>query len=189
VSVGVVSLEIADIKLVRPTRHHDDRGYFVESYNEEDFKRCGVPGGFVQDNESLSLRRGTVRGLHFQAPPHAQAKLVRVIHGAIFDVAVDLRIGSPTYGEWCHATLTADDGAALYIPRGFAHGFCTLEANTMVSYKVDDYYSRQCEDGIFWNDPDLAINWPVSAAEACLCDKDEGFLLLRNLVSPFTFQP
>ena len=128
---------------MRPRYFHDPRGYFVETYSEHSARDLGLTACFVQDNQSLSVKRGTVRALHFQVPPKSQAKLVRVLRGSIYDVAVDLRLGSPTYGRWAAVTLTANGGEQLFVPRGFAHGFCTLEPNTEVAYKVDDYYAPE----------------------------------------------
>jgi dTDP-4-dehydrorhamnose 3,5-epimerase len=128
-----------------------------------------------------------VRGLHYQAPPKAQAKLIRVVRGAIYDVALDLRAGSPTFGKWTAATLTSAGGEQLFLPRGFAHGFCTLEPETHVIYKVDEYYSNADEGGILWNDPDLAIPWPVPAAQAVVSDKDKQLPRLRDVVTPFLY--
>jgi dTDP-4-dehydrorhamnose 3,5-epimerase len=172
--------------MVIPQRFADERGYFVESYNSRKFAEIGIAAAFVQDNESLSVEKGTVRGLHFQIPPAPQAKLIRVLNGSIMDVVVDIRRGSPTYGNWCSVTLTASGGEQLFIPRGFAHGFCTLEANTEVAYKVDGYYAPECDTGVFWNDPELAIAWPVDSAAAILSEKDRRLLPLREFASPFT---
>ena len=176
-------LDIPDVVLVIPPRFNDPRGYFSETYVKTRFAANGIDCDFVQDNESLSEPVGTIRGLHFQAPPHAQAKLVRVVHGAVFDVAVDIRKGSPTYGKWVGATLTAEGREQLFVPRGFAHAFCTLVPDTKVLYKVDDVYARDCEGGIVWDDPDLAIKWPV--AQTFLSDKDRILPRLRDLDSPF----
>jgi dTDP-4-dehydrorhamnose 3,5-epimerase len=179
-------LAIPDIVMIVPRRFEDERGYFVETYNAQKFAEIGIHATFVQDNESLSASKGTVRGLHFQVPPRPQAKLVRVLSGSIMDVVVDIRRGSPTYGKWCSATLTASAGEQLYIPRGFAHGFCTLEADTQVAYKVDGYYAPECDTGILWNDPEIGIAWPVDAAAAILSQKDRGLPPLRDFASPFT---
>ena len=178
-------LEIADVLRIVPPKCEDARGYFVESYHAGRFAEIGVRAMFVQDNQSRSTQAGTVRGLHFQVPPRAQAKLVRVVRGAIMDVVVDIRRGSPTYGRWCGTTLTAAGGEQLFVPRGFAHGFCTLEADTEVAYKVDDYYAPECDLGILWNDPEIGIGWPVDAAAAILSDKDRGLPRLRDFASPF----
>ena len=141
----------------------------------------------MQDNQSLSLKRGTVRALHFQIPPKPQAKLVRVLRGSIRDVAVDLRAASPHYGRWTAQTLTAAGGEQLFVPRGFAHGFCTLEPETEVAYKVDEYYAPDCERGIIWNDATLAIDWPVASEDGVLSDKDRGFPTFVDFVSPFRY--
>jgi dTDP-4-dehydrorhamnose 3,5-epimerase len=177
-------LAIPGLRLVRPHRHQDARGVFVETYSEAAFVQAGLPR-FVQDNESLSRQRGTVRGLHFQKDPLAQAKLVRCTQGAMFDVAVDIRRGSPTFGKHAALTMSAGDGMLLFIPVGFAHGFCTLEPDTMVQYKVSAPYSPGHDAGIAWDDPALGIDWPVRPASAVLSDKDRRFPRLADL--PFTF--
>ncbi|MDH7797010.1 MULTISPECIES: dTDP-4-dehydrorhamnose 3,5-epimerase [unclassified Beijerinckia] len=171
--------------LIKTFRFGDTRGYFMETYNAQLFAEGGVDAVFLQDNQSLSAQKGIIRGLHFQRPPTAQAKLVRVLRGAIYDVAIDIRIGSPSYGRWCSATLSAENGDQLFIPRGFAHGFCTLEANTEVAYKVDNPYSAEDDSGIFWADPALAIDWPVTQTEAIVSSKDAGLPLLNELINPF----
>src|ERR1051325_2930516 len=157
--------------LVKPRRFADSRGYFVETYNERTHSGAGINARFVQDNQSYSASRGTIRGLHFQLPPAAQAKLVRAVQGSVYGVAVDLRVGSPTYGKWAGMTLTADGGEQLFVPRGFAHGFCTLEQHTVLAYKVDDFYAPASDSGLIWNDPTLAIDWPVKPEDAVLSDK------------------
>lgn len=179
-------LAIPAVILVRPKKFGDARGYFMETYSAEAFAAAGVDAVFIQDNQSLSAARGVVRGLHFQAPPVPQTKLVRVLKGAIFDVAVDLRRGSPSYGRWCAATLTAEGAEQLFVPRGFAHGFCTLEPGTEVAYKVDGPYAPECEGGLAWNDPDLAIAWPVAPGEAQLSSKDAVLPGLAGFDSPFS---
>lgn len=184
-SAQIASLSIPDVKLLAPKRFRDERGFFCETYRKKDFADAGLVFDFVQDNHSLSVQRGTVRGLHYQIPPHAQTKLVRVVRGAIFDVAVDLRRSSPTFGLHVSATLSADEGNQILIPRGFAHGFCTLEANTEVIYKVDDYWSQACERGILWSDPQLRIAWPFSPAETRLSEKDLGYPLFAQAVDLF----
>jgi dTDP-4-dehydrorhamnose 3,5-epimerase len=168
-------------------RNFDVRGHFTEIYNERTFRAAGVTVTFVQDNLSFSLKCGTVRGLHFQLPPSPQAKVVRVVRGSIFDVVVDLRAQSPTYGRWIAERLTADQGEQLFIPRGLAHGFCTLEPNTEVAYKVDEYYAPQYDSGLLWSDPTLAIDWPVSAEDAVLSDKDRKLGRFSDFVSPFKY--
>jgi dTDP-4-dehydrorhamnose 3,5-epimerase len=181
-------LWIADVLLVRTRKFNDHRGYFSETFSRCGFADLGIHCEFVQDNESMSERRGTVRGFHFQIPPQPQTKLVRVLKGSIFDVALDIRRGSPTFGRWCEAILTAASGEQLFIPRGFAHAFCTLEAQTEVAYKVDAYYSPACEAGIIWNDPDLAIDWPISSDEAVLSENDARLPRLVNVRSPFVYR-
>ena len=183
----VFPTDIPGVLLLKPRYFHDARGYFVETYNLSDARGAGLTAEFVQDNQAFSHQRGTVRALHFQVPPHAQAKLVRVLRGSIHDVAVDLRAGSPSYGRWTAVTLTARGGEQVFVPRGFAHGYCTLEADTEVAYKVDDYYAPDCDRGLIWNDPTLAIDWPVSAAEAVLSDKDRQLPRFADFVSPFRY--
>jgi dTDP-4-dehydrorhamnose 3,5-epimerase len=178
---------VAGVLLLKPRFFQDARGYFIETYSMNAAHKAGVTVNFVQDNQSLSLKRGTVRALHFQLPPKPQAKLVRVLRGSIYDVAVDLRIGSPTYGRWIAETLTDKAGEQLFIPTGFAHGFCTLEANTEVAYKVDCYYAPECEQGIAWDDPTLAINWPVPPADAVLSEKDRKLGRFADFASPFRY--
>ena len=179
--------DIPGVLLLKPRYFHDPRGYFVETFNLRDARAAGLIVDFVQDNQAFSHQRGTVRALHFQVPPHAQAKLVRVLRGSVYDVAVDLRAGSPSYGRWTAATLTARGGEQVFVPRGFAHGYCTLEADTEVAYKVDDYYAPDCDRGLIWNDPTLAIDWPVTAAEAVLSDKDRQLPRFADFASPFRY--
>ncbi len=168
----VERLNIPDVILVTPPRFGDHRGFFSEVFNVERFAAAGIDVPFVQDNQSLSRERGVVRGLHCQVAPYPQGKLVRCVKGAIWDVAVDARVGSPTYGQWAAAELSAENWAQLWVPAGFLHGFCTLQPDTEVLYKVTDRYSKESERGVVWNDPDLALPWPISAAEAVLSDKD-----------------
>ena len=184
--LAIEALSIADVLLLTPQRFADSRGYFVETYNRRDLARADVD--FVQDNQSLSTQRGTIRGLHFQLAPEPQAKLVRVLAGAVFDVAVDLRQRSATYGRWCGATLTAAKGEQLFIPVGFAHAFCTLEADTMVAYKVDGFYNKAAEGGLRWDDPEIGISWPVPAGEIKVSEKDAVLPFLRDAATPFTFR-
>ncbi len=183
----VVATNLPGVLLLKPRHLNDARGYFVETYNQRAARAAGLTADFVQDNQAFSLQRGTVRALHFQVPPHAQAKLVRVLRGAVYDVAVDLRAGSPTYGRFVAATLTARGGEQIFVPRGFAHGYCTLETDAEVAYKVDDYYAPDCEQGLIWNDLDLAIDWPVAAADAVLSDKDRKLPRFADFVSPFRY--
>ncbi|WP_210489457.1 dTDP-4-dehydrorhamnose 3,5-epimerase [Microvirga antarctica] len=181
----VTRTKISDVVLIVPRRFGDARGWFIETYNAQTFGDALGRTVFVQDNQAFSSLKGTVRGLHFQRPPTPQAKLVRVLRGAIFDVAVDLRAGSPTYGMWVGETLTASGGEQLFVPRGFAHGYCTLEPDTEVAYKVDGFYSPSCDSGLAWDDPTLAISWPVSADDAILSDKDRVLPAFADFVSPF----
>lgn len=181
-------LAIPAVVLIRPKKFGDARGYFMETWSREAFATAGIDAVFVQDNQSLSAVRGVVRGLHFQGPPAPQAKLVRVLKGAIFDVAVDIRRGSPTYGKWCAATLTADGAEQLFVPRGFAHGFCTLEPDTEVSYKVDGPYAPETEGGLIWNDPGLAIDWPIARTEVQLSGKDAILPGFADFASPFRYE-
>jgi dTDP-4-dehydrorhamnose 3,5-epimerase len=180
----VVSLAIPDVKLITPRRFTDPRGFFAETFSRRFFAEAGLVADFVQDNQSLSHPSGTIRGLHFQRPPHAQAKLVRVLRGAVFDVAVDIRAGSPTYGRHVAVELSAEDGKMILIPEGFAHGFCTLKADTEVFYKVSRDYAPQHEGGILWNDAALGIAWPVDPADAVLSDRDRKLPLLSELAEP-----
>src|ERR1700751_3867693 len=165
-------LALPEIKLISAPRFREHRGYFAETYVQGDFAGSGIANEFVQDNESLSRTPGTVRGMHFQIPPFAQAKLIRVLTGRIFDVCIDLRRSSPRYGRHATVELSAETGDQLFVPAGFAHGFCTLEPDTTVLYKVDALYSAEHERGIVWSDPALAIPWPVGSDTASLSAKD-----------------
>lgn len=167
--------------LINAWRFGDHRGFFLESYSARDFVALGIPDVFVQDNHSLSAAAGTVRGMHFQLPPRAQAKLVRVLRGAILDIAVDIRRSSPTFGRHAAVELSAANACQLYVPAGFAHGFCTLEPDTEVAYKVTDFYAPELDRGIAWDDPDLALPWPFGAGKATLSDKDRRAPRLRDL--------
>src|SRR4051794_22340602 len=186
--MDVRDLGLPGLRLLRPRRFPDARGYFVEAYNRKTLSSVGIATMFVQDNESYSASPGTIRGMHFQLPPAAQSKLVRVARGSVYDVAVDLRTGSPTYGRWDGVTLTAHGGEQLFVPSGFAHGLCTLEPDTVVAYKVDDFYAPASDSGLLWNDPTLAIDWPIPAAEAVLSDKDLKLGRFADFKSPFTYQ-
>ena len=186
--MDIKALDLPGVVLLKPRRFADARGYFTETYNEKAFVAAGITARFVQDNQSYSAKRGTIRGLHFQLPPAAQAKLVRVLQGSVYDVAVDLRAGSPTYGHWDGETLTADGGEQLFVPRGFAHAFCTLEPDTVVAYKVDDFYAPASDSGLIWNDPTLAVDWPVGPDEAVLSDKDLRLGRFKDFVSPFKYE-
>ncbi|MFC5373001.1 dTDP-4-dehydrorhamnose 3,5-epimerase [Brevundimonas faecalis] len=173
--------------LLRAPRFGDARGWFMETYSEARAIAAGFDVRFVQDNQSFSANIGTIRGLHFQRPPHAQAKLVRCVRGSIRDYAVDLRHGSPTYGRWVGATLTAEGGEQLFVPVGFAHAFITLEPDVEVAYKVSDAYAPDCDGGIAWNDPTIGIDWPLPASGAILSDKDRILPTLAEFDSPFEY--
>ena len=176
----VLATEIPDVKVVVPDFHRDARGYFAETYNEERYVRAGIVAKFVQDNESLSSR-GVLRGLHWQCGKHAQAKLVRVVRGAVWDVAVDIRKGSPTVGKSVSCELTAENGRQFFIPRGFAHGFVVLEDNTLFSYKCDNVYCHEAERGLSFDDPALAIKWPWPGRDFLLSDKDKQHPMLKDI--------
>lgn len=171
--ITVKELAIPDVKLLMPKLHKDDRGYVTEIVHEKQMAEVGLPIKFMQENQSMSLHKNTVRGMHSQQPPHAQAKLVRVLRGKIFDVAVDVRFGSKTYGQHVSAVLSSEDVTQMFVPVGFLHGFCTLEDNTVVLYKMSDFYAPGNEVGAIWNDPDLNIQWPIDASKAILSGKDE----------------
>lgn len=164
-------------------RHGDRRGYFMETYKRRDFAERGLQTEWVQENESLSAKKNTIRGLHFQTPPFAQAKLVRVVRGAILDVFVDLRKDSETCGRWDSVELSEENCTSVYIPHGFAHGFCTLTDNVVVQYKIDNFYSPESEGGILWNDSDIGVDW--NAKEPLLSAKDSALPFYRDFVSPF----
>ncbi|WP_417463139.1 dTDP-4-dehydrorhamnose 3,5-epimerase [Kordiimonas sp.] len=185
--MDITETKLSGVKLLKPRRFGDHRGFFAETYSRRVYAEAGVGDEFVQDNHSLSAAVGTVRGLHFQAPPHAQAKLVRCGRGAIFDVAVDIRGGSPTYGRWAGYTLSAENGAQLYIPVGFAHGFATLEPDSEIIYKCSDYSAPETEGALRWDDPDIGITWPLTTSPV-LSGKDAAAPLLAGFNSPFTFE-
>jgi dTDP-4-dehydrorhamnose 3,5-epimerase len=174
--------KLEGLLVIRPRVFEDSRGYFFESYNRNNFLKAGLGLDFVQDNQSLS-HRGVLRGLHFQNPPHAQGKLVRVITGAVFDVAVDIRRNSPTYGQWFGLELTERNKWMMYIPEGFAHGFATLSDNTVFSYKCTNFYNKESEGCILWNDPQLGIDWKLD--KPLLSEKDLQGQLLANFNSAF----
>lgn len=180
----VEPLAIPDVKLVRPRKFGDARGFFSETYRKSAFAAAGLPTDFVQDNHSYSAEMGVLRGLHFQAPPAAQGKLVRIVRGAVFDVAVDLRAGSPTYGRHVSTVISAANWTQIWVPAGFAHGFLTLEPDTEAHYKVTGgEYAADLEGGLAWDDPALAIAWP--AAPKILSDRDRGWPSLANFATPF----
>lgn len=178
----IIPTKIADLYLIQPDVFPDERGYFFESYQEEKFKALGIHATFVQDNESLS-QKNVLRGLHFQRPPFAQGKLVRVVTGSVLDIAVDIRKGSPTFGQWVKAELSAVNKLMMWVPEGFAHGFLVLEDNTIFQYKCTNFYNRESEAGIIWNDPDLNIDWGTQ--EPIVSEKDLKGVRFRDFVSPF----
>jgi len=179
----VVQFPVQGPQLIEPTVFEDSRGYFFESYSKASFEKLGILEEFVQSNQSLS-QKGVLRGLHFQAPPFAQSKLVRVIKGAVLDVVVDIRRSSPTYGKHVSAVLTEHNKKMFYVPVGFAHGFLTLEDDTIFSYKCGNYYNKQSEQGIIWNDPDLNIEWDIQ--NPLISEKDKVNHSFSTFQSPFT---
>ncbi|WP_026480109.1 dTDP-4-dehydrorhamnose 3,5-epimerase [Ahrensia sp. 13_GOM-1096m] len=181
----IKALEIECVKVICPRIYRDDRGFFSETYNKKALKEAGIDVEFVQDNHSLSVQKGVIRGLHYQSPPFSQGKLVRVVQGTIFDVAVDIRHGSPSFGRHISRILSAENWEQLWIPPGFAHGFCTLEANTEVVYKTTSFYAPQCDHGIYWADKDLNIDWPVANAQ--LSEKDKLHPPFSETPAHFTF--
>lgn len=183
----IIRQPIPEVILVRPRKFEDARGYFCETYNGRRAADLGLPVEYVQDNVSRSLKKGTIRGLHFQKPPYAQDKLVSVLKGRILDVAVDIRHGSPTFGEHVAVELSGDSMEQLLIPKGFAHAFCTLEDDTTVFYKVSGYYAPEHDTGIVWNDPDLAVQWPFTDNEVILSDKDRGLPRLSEQPEIFSY--
>lgn len=176
----ITPLALPGVLLITPKRHGDARGWFSETWSRAAMAKAGADLDFVQDNQAFSAQRGTMRGLHFQRAPFAQAKLVRVLKGAILDVAVDVRLGSATYGRYVSAELTAEGGEQLFVPRGFAHGYCTLTDDCELFYKVDGLYAPQTEGGVAWDDPDLGILWPLDG-DPVLSDKDKVLPKLRDL--------
>src|SRR6201993_4551652 len=177
----VIETEIPDVRILKPVRHVDPRGFFSEVFKENVLQEHGIDIHFVQDNHSLSVSKGVVRGLHFQIPPFAQAKLLRVTAGAILDVAVGIRWGSPSFGRHVAVVLSASEGNQISIPEGFAHGYCTLEPDTEVIYKVSAYYSAEHDRGLLWSDHALGIPWPISADEALVSDRDRKHPVLSSL--------
>jgi dTDP-4-dehydrorhamnose 3,5-epimerase len=180
----IVKTDIEGLLIIEPRVFNDDRGYFYESYNKSKFTEAGINIDFVQDNQSFS-HKGAIRGLHGQADPFAQGKLVRVINGSVLDVAIDIRKASPTYGKHFSIELSGDNKLQFWIPSGFLHGFATLEDNTIFTYKVNNYYDKASEIGVIWNDPDLAINWGISPGEILLSPKDEILPAFKDFKSPF----
>ncbi len=172
-----------DAWLLKPQVFEDNRGFFMESFSQKWFQEKGIDINFIQDNHSKSIEQGVLRGLHFQLPPHAQSKLVRVTNGSVYDVIVDIRGESETYGQWQGFELTADNFLMLFVPKGFAHAFCTLEPNTEFCYKVDNYYAPESDSGILWNDAQLSIDWPVK--DPIISDKDKKLQSFLNFKSSF----
>ena len=183
--LDVRPLELAGLLEIRPPRFQDDRGFFSETWNAKSWRQAGIDLEFVQDNHSLSRKRGVLRGLHFQRPPSAQDKLIRVTRGAAFDVAVDIRQGSPTFGRWAAVVLSAAEGNQLLIPKGFAHGFLTIEPDTEVQYKVTAAYDPQCDRAIRFDDPAIAIDWPIEPRLVTLSDRDRDAPLLADTDTGF----
>ncbi len=183
----VERLAIPEVILLTPPKFGDNRGFFSETFKLREFAAAGVDQPFVQDNQSLSATPGTLRGLHCQVAPHIQGKLVRVLRGAIWDVAVDIRQGSPTYGRHVGATLSVENWSQLWVPGGFLHGFVTLEPDTEVLYKVTGAYDRPSERGVIWNDPALGIEWPVPPTGVVLSDKDKVLPALAECEAWFTY--
>ena len=186
--IKIESRHLHDVVVLVPDIFQDSRGFFMETFREDQFQAHGLPYHFVQDNHSLSISGGVVRGLHFQIAPFAQAKLLRVVAGSIFDVVVDIRDGSPSFGRHVAVALSATDWNHILIPEGFAHGYCTLERNTQVLYKVNAYYSPEHDRGLLWNDPALGIAWPVSADEALVSDRDRKHPVLSRLPQLFRYE-
>ncbi|KLV32784.1 dTDP-4-dehydrorhamnose 3,5-epimerase [Priestia megaterium] len=184
--MNIIKTKFEDAVLIEPKVFGDHRGFFTESYNKELFQQNGIDMDFIQDNHSLSQQPGTLRGMHYQLNDKAQTKLVRVTRGAIYDVIVDIRKGSPTYGEWQGFILSADNKRQLLVPKGFAHGFCTIVENTEVQYKVDELYSPEHDRGIAWNDPALNIDWPFN--NPVLSDKDTKHPTLAEADNNFTWE-
>lgn len=181
--MNFVETPLAGAYVIEPRVFEDQRGSFSETYNRRVFEAHGLPHDFVQDNHSFSRERGVIRGLHFQRPPFTQTKLVRVVKGSVYDVIVDLRRNSVTYRQWYGLEISESDMRMILVPKGFAHGFCTLTPDTLVLYKVDAFYAPQADSGIRWDDPDLAIPWPVE--KAILSDKDQRLPWLSEIAEVF----
>ena len=187
-SMQIEQTPLPGVVVIIPARFGDHRGFFSESYNARAMAEYGITSAFLQDNHSLSMTQGTIRGLHFQAPPHAQDKLVRCGRGALFDVSVDIRKGSPTYGQWFGVELSFENGKQLLVPAGFAHGFVTRSPETEIIYKCSDYYVQASEGAIAWDDSDIGIDWGLGDTTPVLSDKDAQAGSLADLNSPFTFE-
>lgn len=184
----ITPLAIPEVLLITPARHGDERGWFSETFRQSALEEAGFKAAFVQDNHVRSTTRGIQRGLHYQKPPHAQDKLLRCVVGAIFDVAVDIRKGSPTYGRWVGAELSAENRQQLLVPKGFAHGYVTLTDACEVLYKVTDYYAPRAEGGVRWSDPAIGIDWPIPVLEITANDRDNAAPLLAEVDSPFVYE-
>ncbi len=184
----ITETALPGVLILEPRRFGDDRGWFTESWNRETLKQHGIDIDFVQDNHSYSAAPGTVRGLHYQAPPRAQDKLVRVGRGRVLDVAVDGRRGSPRYGPWVGVELSAENGRQLLVPKGFLHGFATLTPDVELLYKCSDGYAPDCDGAVAWDDPDLGIDWGIGAGNATLSDKDRAAPRFADWHSPFSYQ-
>lgn len=186
--IEVRPLELDGVFEITPKRHGDERGFFSETYKRSEWTAAGLPQDFVQDNHSFSVERLTLRGLHFQSPPHAQAKLVRAVTGRAWDVVVDLRRGSPGFGAWTALELSAERGNQMFAPVGFAHGLLTLEPDTAVLYKVTAEYAPEHDHGIRWDDPDIAIAWPLDGAAPTLSERDARLPRLKEFATPFSLE-
>lgn len=186
--MDIQQTKLSGVILITPRRFGDDRGWFSETWSHRALAKAGSGLDFVQDNHSFSAQTGTVRGLHCQSPPHAQDKLVRASRGRIMDVAVDIRLGSPTFGQWVAEELSANNGKQLLVPAGFLHGFATLEPDTEVQYKCTDYYAPECEGAVRFDDPDIAVDWGLGSNPAVLSDKDMIAPLFKDFKSPFEFK-
>jgi len=184
--MNFIKTKLEDVIVIEPAVFGDHRGWFMETYSDSKMKEAGIDLTFVQDNQSFSATKGTLRGLHYQLAPKAQTKLVRCTRGAIFDVAVDIREGSPTYGKWFGIELSAENKKQLLVPKGFAHGFMTLTDDAEVQYKVDELYAPECDRGILWNDPDIGIEWPMEVTPV-LSAKDEKAPLLNDVENNFVY--
>lgn len=185
--MNIEKTALEGVLILTPARHGDARGFFSESWNHKRMLDAGLDFDFVQDNHSLSTEQGTLRGLHYQSPPHAQAKLVRCSKGHLFDVAVDIRKGSPTFGQWVGVDLSFENGKQLLIPAGFLHGFVTRAPDTEISYKCTDYYAPECDGAVRFDDPDIAIDWGIQNNAPILSAKDDAAPFLANFDSPFTY--
>lgn len=178
-------IKLENAYLIKPQIFEDKRGFFLESYSKREFEKNGIMTDFVQDNHSMSVQKGVLRGFHFQLMPNTQAKLVRVASGSVYDVIIDLRKKSKTFGQWQGFELSAKNFLILFVPRGFAHGFCTLEDSTKFEYKCDNFYAPESDSGIIWNDPDLKINWPIISP--ILSEKDKNLITFKEFIknNPF----